>query len=90
MANTRSAKKAVRKISRRTIVNKSRRSRMRTFVRRVEDAITAGDQNAAREALKQAQPVIMKAAQQNMLPKNTASRRVSRLSARVKAMGAEA
>lgn len=90
MANTRSAKKSVRKISRRTIVNKSRRSRMRTFVRRVEDAITAGDQNAAREALKQAQPVIMKAAQQNMLPKNTASRRVSRLSARVKAMGAEA
>lgn len=90
MANTRSAKKAVRKISRRTMVNKSRRSRMRTFVRRVEDAITAGDQNAAREALKQAQPVIMKAAQQNMLPKNTASRRVSRLSARVKAMGAEA
>jgi small subunit ribosomal protein S20 len=88
MANTRSAKKAVRKISRRTEVNKARRSRMRTFVRRVEDAITAGDQNAAREALKQAQPVIMKAAQQNMLPKNTASRRVSRLSARVKAMGA--
>ena len=88
MANTRSAKKAVRKISRRTEVNKSRRSRMRTFVRQVEDAINSGDQNAAREALKQAQPVIMKAAQQHMLPKNTASRRVSRLSARIQAMGA--
>ena len=88
MANSRSAKKAVRKISRRTEVNKSRRSQMRTFVRRVEDAINAGDQSAASEALKQAQPVIMKAAQQRMLPKNTASRRVSRLSARIKAMSA--
>jgi small subunit ribosomal protein S20 len=88
MAKTRSAKKAVRKIGRRTEVNKSRRSRMRTIVRRVENAISAGDQNAANEALKQAQPVLMKAAQQNLLPKNTASRRVSRLSARVKAMGA--
>ena len=88
MANTRSAKKAVRKIGSRTEVNKSRRSRMRTIVRRVENAISAGDQNAANEALKQAQPVLMKAAQQNLLPKNTASRRVSRLSARIKAMGA--
>ncbi len=88
MANTRSAKKAVRKISSRTEVNKARRSRMRTFMRRVEEAITSGDQSAASEALKQAQPVIMKAAQQNMLPKNTASRRVSRLSARIKAMSA--
>jgi small subunit ribosomal protein S20 len=88
MANTRSAKKAVRKISRRTQVNKSRRGQMRTFVRRVEDAISAGDQGAANEALKQAQPYLMRAAQQNLLPKNTASRRVSRLSARIKAMGA--
>lgn len=88
MANTRSAKKAVRKIASRTEVNKARRSRMRTFMRRVEEAITSGDQSAASEALKQAQPVIMKAAQQNMLPQNTASRRVSRLSARIKAMGA--
>ncbi len=88
MANTRSAKKAVRKISRRTGVNKSRRGQMRTFVRRVEDAISAGDQGAANEALKQAQPYLMKAAQQNLLPKNTVSRRVSRLSARIKAMGA--
>jgi len=84
MANTRSAKKSVRKISSRTEVNKSRRGRMRTFVRRVEDAISAGDQGAANEALKLAQPLMMKAAQQNLLPKNTASRRVSRLSSRIK------
>jgi len=87
MANTRSAKKAVRKIVRRTDVNKTRRSRMRTFIRSVEDAITAGDQKAAQEALKQAQPSIMKAAQKNIIHKNTASRKVSRLSARVRAMG---
>ena len=88
MANTKSAKKAVRKISRRTEINKARRSQMRTFVRQVEDAINEGDKNAANEALKQAQPYLMKAAQQNMLQKNTASRRISRLSARIKAMGA--
>jgi small subunit ribosomal protein S20 len=88
MANTRSAKKSVRKIVRRTEVNKARRTRMRTFVRSVEDAITAGDQKAAQEALVKAQPEIMKAAQQRILPKNTASRRLSRLSTRIKAMGA--
>ena len=88
MANTRSAKKSVRKIERRTMVNKSRRTRMRTYVRYVEDAILAGDQKAAREALIKAQPEIMKAAQQRVLHKSTASRRVSRLSARIKAMSA--
>lgn len=88
MANTRSAKKAVRKISRRTEVNKARRSQMRTFVRQVEDAINEGDKNAANEALKQAQPYLMKSVQQNLLQKNTASRRISRLSARIKAMSA--
>jgi small subunit ribosomal protein S20 len=86
MANTKSAKKAVRKIARRTAVNKSRRSRMRTQVRRVEEAIGAGDQKAAQEALKQAQPLVMKAAQSHILHRNTASRRLSRLSARIKAM----
>jgi len=88
MANTKSAKKAVRKMARKTEVNKSRRSRMRTHVRQVEDAIGAGDQKAAQDALKQAQPVIMQAAQRRILHKSTASRRVSRLSARVKAMSA--
>lgn len=87
MANTTSAKKAVRKIARRTHVNKARRGRMRTYIRSIEDAIAAGDQKAAQEALKQAQPVIMKAAQKNIVHKNAASRKVSRLSAQVRAMG---
>ncbi len=88
MANTKSAKKAVRKMARQTEVNKSRRSRMRTYVRQVEEAITGGDRKAAQDALRQAQPVIMQAAQRRILHKNTASRRLSRLSARVKAMSA--
>jgi small subunit ribosomal protein S20 len=88
MANTKSAKKAVRKIARKTEVNKARRSRMRTYVRSVEDAIAAGDQKAAQEALKQAQPEIMQAAQKRVVHKNTAARKISRLSARVRAMSA--
>ena len=86
MANTKSAKKMVRKIATRTEVNKARRSRMRTFVRKVEEAIEAGDKAAAAEALKAAQPVIMRAAGKGVIHKNTSSRKVSRLSARVKAM----
>jgi len=86
MANTSSAKKAVRKIERRTEVNKTRRSRMRTYIRKVEDAIAAGDQGAAAQVLKAAQPKIMKSAQKGIIHKNTASRKVSRLSARVRAM----
>jgi small subunit ribosomal protein S20 len=88
MANTKSAKKAVRKIARKTEVNKARRSRMRTYVRSVEDAIAAGDQKAAQKALKQAQPEIMQAAQKRVVHKNTAARKISRLSARVRAMSA--
>ncbi|MEM8635711.1 MAG: 30S ribosomal protein S20 [Pseudomonadota bacterium] len=87
MANTKSAKKMVRKIERRTEVNKARRSRMRTFVRRVEEAIEAGDQTAATEALRAAQPEIMRAAGKGLIHKNTSSRKVSRLAKRVKAMG---
>ncbi|MFN7054355.1 30S ribosomal protein S20 [Hyphomonas sp.] len=87
MANTRSAKKMVRKIERRTEVNKSRRSRVRTFVRKVEEAIASGDKSAAQEALKVAQPEIMRAVTKGVAHKNTASRKVSRLSARIKAMG---
>lgn len=86
MANTRSAKKMVRKIERRTEVNKARRSRVRTFVRKVEEAIASGDKAAAQEALKSAQPEIMRAVTKGVAHKNTASRKVSRLSARVKAM----
>ncbi|MCR9270945.1 MAG: 30S ribosomal protein S20 [Henriciella sp.] len=86
MANTKSAKKMVRKIATRTEVNKARRSRMRTFVRKVEEAIEAGDKSAAAEALKAAQPEIMRAAGKGVIHKNTSARKVSRLSARVKAM----
>ena len=86
MANTRSAKKSVRKIARRTAINKSRRSRMRTFIRKVEEAIASGDQAAAAAALREAQPEIARAAQKGILHKNTASRKMSRLSSRVKAI----
>lgn len=88
MANTSSAKKAVRKIARRTEVNKVRRTRMRTFIRKVEEAVAGGDQQAAGEALKAAQPVIMKAVSKGILKKNTASRKVSRLAASVKKISA--
>lgn len=88
MANTSSAKKATRKILARTAVNKSRKSRMRTFLRKVEEAIAGGDQAAAATALRNAQPEIMRAAQKGVLHKNTASRKVSRLASRVKALSA--
>ncbi len=86
MANTTSAKKATRKIARRTEVNKGRRSRMRTFLRKVEEAIASGDQAAASQALKAAEPEIMRAAQKGVVHKNTASRKVSRLAHRVGAL----
>ncbi len=88
MANTSSAKKATRKIARRTAVNKSQRTRMRGFIRKVEEAITAGDQGIAQSALRDAQSVIMSAVSKGILHKNTASRKVSRLSARIKAISA--
>ena len=88
MANTTSAKKATRKIAARTAVNKSRRSRMRTFVRKVEEAITAGDHKVAFEALKAAEPEIVRAAQKGIVHANVAARKVSRLNARVKALQA--
>lgn len=87
MANTRSAKKMVRKIARRTEVNTARRSRMRSFIRKVEEAIASGDKSAAQDALKAAQPEIMRAAGKGVLHKNTSARKISRLSARVKSMG---
>ncbi|MEY2758421.1 MAG: ribosomal protein [Pseudomonadota bacterium] len=88
MANTKSAKKMVRKIARRTEVNKSRKSRVRTFVRKVEEAVASGDKAAAIKALKAAEPEIMRGVTKGVLHKNTASRKVSRLAARVKAVGA--
>ncbi|MDJ0613205.1 MAG: 30S ribosomal protein S20 [Rhizobiaceae bacterium] len=88
MANTVSAKKAVRKIARRTEVNKARRSRMRTYIRKVEEAIAGGDKDAAAAALKAAQPEIMRSVTKGVLKKNTAARKVSRLAAGVKKIGA--
>lgn len=86
MANTSSAKKAVRKIERRTAVNRARRSQMRTSLRKVEEAIASGDAKAADEALKQAAPLVIRAAQKGIVHKNTASRKVSRLTKRVRAV----
>ena len=79
MANTSSARKAARKIARRTEINKARRSRMRTTLRTVEEAIASGDRNKALEAMKQAEPQLMRAARQGQVHKNAASRKVSRL-----------
>jgi small subunit ribosomal protein S20 len=90
MANTPSAKKAVRVIERRTAVNRARRSRVRTFIRKVEDALKTGDHVVARDAFRAAEPQIMRAAQKGIMHKNAASRKVSRLSARVKALGTAA
>lgn len=88
MANTTSAKKATRKIARRTDVNKARRSRVRGFLRTVEEAISSGDQAAAAAALRAAQPELMRAAGKGVVHANTASRKMSRLSNRVKALSA--
>jgi small subunit ribosomal protein S20 len=79
MANTTSARKAARKIEKRTAVNKARRTRMRNTVRAVEDAVAKGDREAALIALKKAEPELIRAAQSNVIHKNNASRKVSRL-----------
>lgn len=86
MANTPSAKKAVRKIARRTAINRARRSQMRTYIRKVEEAIAGGSAAEAAEALKAAQPLIMRAAQKGIVHANTAARKISRLSRRVNAL----
>lgn len=84
MANTKSAKKATRVIARRTEANKSRRTNMRTYLREVELALAAGDAKKAQDALKLAEPKIMRAAQKGVIHRNTASRKVARLTARVR------
>jgi small subunit ribosomal protein S20 len=83
MANTTSAKKAIRKIARRTAVNKARRSRMRTFWRSVEEAVEKGDAVGAAQALRAAESETMRAVTKGVLHKNTGSRKVSRLTQRV-------
>ena len=86
MANTSSAKKCVRKMARKTEVNKNRRSAVRSKLRKVEEAIAAGDQKAAREALSNAEPALMSAVSKGVYHKNTGARKISRLSKRVKAL----
>lgn len=87
MANHRQAKKRIRQTARRTLVNVDRRSRMRGFVRAVEEAIKSGDKKAAETALRAAQPEMMRSAQSGMLHKSTVSRKLSRLSARIRVIG---
>ncbi|UXU74918.1 MULTISPECIES: 30S ribosomal protein S20 [unclassified Paracoccus (in: a-proteobacteria)] len=86
MANTPQSKKRARQIERVTAVNKARRSRIRTFLRKVEEAIASGNAEAAREALRNAQPELMRGVTKGVVHKNTAARKMSRLSARVKAL----
>ncbi|HZH03806.1 MAG TPA: 30S ribosomal protein S20 [Myxococcaceae bacterium] len=88
MANNPGAKKAIRKIERRTEVNKARRSRVRTFLRRFEEALTGGDADAARTAFIEAQSELMRAVSKGVVHKNTGSRKVSRLAARLKKLQA--
>jgi len=87
MANTKSAKKATRKIARRTEINKARRSRVRSFIRKVEEAIASGNQGVAAAALKEAEPELMRAAQKGVVHKKAASRKVSRLTHRITKLG---
>jgi small subunit ribosomal protein S20 len=89
MANIKSAAKAARQAIKRTAINKARLSRIRTHVRKVEEAIQSGDQKAALAALKAAEPEIMRGATKGVVAKNAASRKVSRLTRRVKSLGAK-
>ena len=87
MANTAQSKKRARQTERRYAVNKARRSRIRTFLRKVEEAIASGDKEAAAAALRAAQPELMRGVTKGVVHKNTAARKISRLSSRVKAIG---
>ena len=87
MANSPQSKKRARQNEKRFAVNKARRSRIRTFLRKVEEAIASGDKDAASAALRAAQPEMMRGVSKGVLHKNTVARKMSRLSARVKALG---
>ena len=87
MANTAQSKKRARQNEKRFAVNKARRSRIRTYLRQVEEAIASGDKDAATKALRAAQPELMRGVTKGVMHKNTASRKMSRLSARVNAIG---
>ncbi|AGT07772.1 30S ribosomal protein S20 [Paracoccus aminophilus] len=88
MANSPQSQKRARQTARRTAVNKSRTSRIRTFLRKVEEALLTGNADAARDALRAAQPELMRGVTKGIVHKNTAARKISRLSARVKALSA--
>jgi small subunit ribosomal protein S20 len=88
MANTASARKRIRQIERRTERNKARTSRMRTFIKKVEMAVASGNKDAATAALREAQPEMQRAAGKGVIHRNTVARKISRLSARVKALAA--
>jgi small subunit ribosomal protein S20 len=90
MAHHRSAKKRIRQTIRRTEVNRGRRSRVRTFIKRVEQAVAGGDAEEARQALQRAEPEIRRAVTKRVLKLNTASRRISRLSKKVNSLAAAA
>jgi small subunit ribosomal protein S20 len=87
MANTKSAEKAARKTQRRYVINRARTSRVRTFIKKVEEAIASGDKAAAQAAFKEAQPVMQSGVNKGTLHKNTVGRKLSRLSRRIKALG---
>ena len=90
MANTPQSEKRARKTERRTAVNKARRSRIRTFLKKVEEAIAGGNPEVAKEALRTAQPELMRGVTKGVVHKNTAARKMSRLAARVKALSSAA
>lgn len=87
MANSPQSKKRARQNERRLDINKARRSRIRTFLRKVEEAIASGDKDAAQSALRAAQPELMRGVTKGVFHKNTAARKMSRLSSRVKSLG---
>jgi len=87
MANTKSAKKAARQSARRAVINKSRRSRLRTAVRKVEEAIASGDRTQALAAMADAEPALVRAAQKGIVHRNAAQRKVSRLAHRIAKLG---
>ncbi len=90
MANSPQSKKRARQAEARYAVNKARRSRIRTYLRKVEEAIASGDQASAADALKNAQPGLDRGVSKGVLHKNTVARKMSRLAARVKAVAAKA
>ncbi|MDO9707600.1 30S ribosomal protein S20 [Paracraurococcus lichenis] len=90
MANTASARKRIRQTEKRTLRNRARKSRVRTYLRKVEQAIAGGDKAQAQDALKSAQPELQRAATKGVLHRNTVARKLSRLSARIKSLGAAA